>query len=324
MNDTPSFRCTCGNHAKNLMTLTTGELLAKCGRCAPIRQNPRPGGITVVPLANVAFTDQMVAKIKADTLQASEAKRKEREQQETRLSKAKQVLTTIASAERNQEMEVALQAFREDELLLPTSFNSREAKWRHMPYDALHLILEFSGDWEPRRVARRWYNCFMYHDVKLVISTGKLVQTIFRCSQTITTTALGWSEEHTSFWGKLLSGHTETITSADAPNIPPAYLQYPDAVKRIFLDGWVLPEIARPCFVTRDKTLLTHLINHFEDRTWIRNGMKLELSRIARLFSSIKRFPLFLKEYGYLMEELGTTPAMIDEMAKLPTDDTQE
>lgn len=321
MSSTYLFRCTCGNQAKNLMTLSSGELIAKCGRCAPVRPNSAPssGVPTVVPLINVALTDELAAKIRADTKEIADAKNREREQKSALRSKVEQYVSTYVPTEQAMEMEISFQPLVQP----PPFFATRDAKWKHIPYYALHRIFEFLGEWGPSGVSKRWYDCFMNYDFKLSIPTNKLILAIWKCSQSITFEIPGWSNEHISFWKKLVTCHTETISLLTILSTVQTSSPYQSSYwyKRKFQE-WVLYEIVRPCFVIRDKTLFNHLNGCFEEETWIRNTMKTEFSRIARTFIQLRRFPLFLREYGHLMTEFGITPKMLNEMEKLPEPET--
>jgi hypothetical protein len=276
-------------------------------------------------LANVALTDQLATQITTDTQNAIEQKIGERQRKAERLSKAgetlsktKQALSTYTAVEGTKEMEVSLQRFGANELSLPSFFVSRDAKWRHMPYYALQRIFEFHGEWGLNRVSRRWYDCFMNYIFQFRVPTNKLVLTMSKCVQSITTGTPGWSEEHSSFWRKLTSCHIEAISVL---TILPT-LSVRDQQSRYRINArfraWVSTELIRPCFAIRDKNLFEYLCRAFDDRSWILSTMNSEFAYLAQTFTRIRRFGLFLNEYGYLAEELKISPKMISEMAKLP------
>jgi hypothetical protein len=271
-------------------------------------------------LSSIALTDQLVTKIRTDTQAATDEKARAREAEMARLSKSTEVISAYAAIEGVKERHVSLQDFGGEAPTLPTSFNPRDTKWKYMPYHALQRVFEFHGEWGLNRVSRRWYDCFMNYDFAFETKTEWLLRAMSKCIQSITSGMPGWSEEHSSFWRKLTECHTEPISLLTALPTIPSHIQlhFPHVLKKRYLE-WVLHEVVRPCFAIRDRILLDHLCRNFDDRTWIRATMKSEFCRITRYFVEMRRFPLFLQEYGYLMEEFGFTPTMMDEMMKLPT-----
>jgi len=267
-------------------------------------------------LASVALTDQLALKIATDTQTATNEKIRTREIQMAHLSKTREVVSAYAAVGGAKERHVSPQDLRES---MPDSFESRDAKWKHFPYYALQRVFEFHGEWGLSRVSRRWYDGFMNYDFEFEAKTQWLLRAMSKCVESITVSVPGWSEEHSSFWRKLTRCHSNTISLLIAlPTIPTDVQQGRPYVLRRMYNEWVLHQVVRPCFAIRDRVLLDHLYRNFDDQVWIRRTMKLEFYRMARTFMELRRFPLFLHEYGHLMEEFGLTPAMMDKIMKLP------
>jgi hypothetical protein len=322
MSHIPSFKCTCRNQAKNLLTTNAGALIARCGRCSRIG---KPG---VTTLSHTAFTPEIIAKITQDTRSLVHEKYEMKREKETLLSKFGQIVAANAPTEQRQERPISHQIINNAELLQPLYALTKSQKWNQIPYGSLLLVFEFLGEWGVNRVSKRWYDAFMNHDFKLIISSIKLVQTMSRCIRSIKIIEPGWNEDHTTFWRKQTSCHNGTIsllTILPSLKIPShiqrhAHLETQRDWYRRRFDEWILSNVIKPLFAIRDRSLFNNLCTHFEEQDRIRSIMKSEFRHIAIAFMDSRRFPLFLREYGYLLEEFNLDQKMIAEIASFTQD----
>lgn len=316
MTDVHSFRCTCGNRAKNLLHSPDSSMLAKCGRCA---RDGKPG---VVSLSSVALTPELIEKIEEDTFNAAN-NMTVRPNRSAIIAKASPVIALYSQMKPKEEAPIPHQQVDTEEARMDHASYTRSQKWKHIPYGALLRVFEYLGEWGNNRVSKRWYDAFMNYNFKLEISTVSLGKMMDRSARNNNISIPGWNQEHALFWRKYISCHTELIGTTTAQTAVPheklGRLLSHNHITHIY--KWLGRYIIRPLFVIRDKQLYDHIISHCEDNMKIKNWLKREFRATARIFYDLYQLPVFLEKYGFLMTELQLETKILTALISTNEDD---
>lgn len=287
--------------------------LAVCGVCGT-------NGLPV--LEEMLFTQQEIDQIIQDTTKLAIRRKQLRDEAKARKERKNQAEEAIKSqlqpAEKKEEIVVSHQVLREK---MPDRFESNTHKWRHMPFSELRKIFEYVGQWNVRRVCRRWYDAFMNQHLEISIPTDRLFRTVILSNDLEEHLNQGWSDEHNSFWKKQIECHKPLLLE-EKPVISRA-IRHSDEYLETLYDA---------ILASRNLVLWSHLMTTFASSvcecgrpSYTKEKCSLELARqvkayyvgISRMHAEIGAFDLFVSRYSHLIETFGITRAMSERKQKL-------